>query len=378
MAYDSNPSILTVASNQWASRPDDQRFVSLIDLQTAVHEHRERSIADVISSKRLRAIPDPNNERAGLLFIDDRDDASAATHWSFGQVAALAGAPAGYMRALPAPLAADCINYGMLTRDAEQIGTLVAASGADKPDVTRPNQLRAATGPAYGRVWNSDIVGALINRFGDGLTGRFKVPGEFGKDVEITKRNTTLYASDRDMFVFLADEKNRVTVPNRRNGASGEMARGFIVFNSEVGSQSLGVMFFLFDYVCMNRIIWGVENFKEVRIRHTKTAPDRWLDEVQPTLIEYADASGRKIEETIAEAKRKKIDSDVDDFLKNRFGGRVAAIKAAHEADEGRPIETLWDVVTGATAAARAITHQDARVSFERDAGKILDLVAVK
>ena len=41
------------------------------------------------------------------------------------------------------------------------------------------------------------------------------VPGEFGGRVTVTKDNTTLYASDRDMFVFLADEENRIELPNR-------------------------------------------------------------------------------------------------------------------------------------------------------------------
>lgn len=44
--------------------------------------------------------------------------------------------------------------------------------------------------------------------------------------------------------------------------------------------------------------------------------------------------------------------------------------------DEGRPIETLWDIVTGATAYARAIPYTADRVEFEAKAGEILDLVA--
>jgi hypothetical protein len=99
-------------------------------------------------------------------------------------------------------------------------------------------ELAAVTGPNYGRIWNADVAKALRDRFGDGVTGQFTVPGEFGKAVdEVTKANTTLFAGERDMFVFLADEKNRIEVPNRRNGEAGEMARGFFVWNSEVGSQ---------------------------------------------------------------------------------------------------------------------------------------------
>lgn len=64
-------------------------------------------------------------------------------------------------------------------------------------------------------------------------------------------------------------------------------------------------------------------------------------------------------------------------FLKNRFTvSQANAIKAAHEREEGRPIETIWDVVTGTTAYAKTIPHQDDRVFIERAAGKVLDLVA--
>jgi hypothetical protein len=51
-------------------------------------------------------------------------------------------------------------------------------------------------------------------------------------------------------------------------------------------------------------------------------------------------------------------------------------IKAAHVREEQRPIETMWNAVTGATAYARSIGHQDARVEIERKAGEILDMAA--
>lgn len=200
---------------------------------------------------------------------------------------------------------------------------------------------------------------------------------EFGQDVPITRANTTIYGSDRDIFIFLADEQNRIEMPNRRNGQPGSLARGFFVWNSEVGSQSIGAAFFLFDYVCMNRIVWGVQDFKEIRLRHTKSAPDRWLEEISPVLMEYSNASAAPIEQTIREAQRKRVDDDLDAFLRNRFTTAEAkAIQAAHEREEGRPIETIWDAVTGATALAKTIEHQDARVDLERKGGKLLDLVS--
>ena len=363
--------MLMQASRQWASRPDDQRFTDLNELLSVTQHARDNSISGIVPSRKLIARPSDLDPAKGLIVEHEAGEATP-THWSFGQMAQLAGAPAGYLRKLPAPLAADAINYGLrFLRDAEDVGYLRYEAPGEEAE------FRAATGPRYGRIWNSDIVGALVDRFGNGRDGDFKVPGEFGRDVAITKANTTIFGSDRDIFVFLADERNRVEVANRRDGQPGSLARGFFVWNSEVGAQSIGAAFFLFDYVCMNRIVWGVEQFKEVRLRHTASAPDRWLEEVTPVLMEYSEASAKPIEDTIRAAQEKKIESDLDDFLKKRFSATMTtAIKAAHEREEGRPIETIWDATTAVTAYAKTIKHQDARVDVERKGGAILDLVA--
>jgi hypothetical protein len=274
------------------------------------------------------------------------------------------------LRTLPAPLAADCLNLGLIRRDVEEVGLLMTRTddGLD---------LRAATGPNYGRVWNSTITSALVDRFGDGVTGDWRVPGEFGKAIEVTKANTTLYASDRDMFVFLADETRRIEVPNRRDGQAGSLARGFMVWNSEVGSQTLGVAMFLFDYVCANRIIWGQQEYREIRIRHTAGAPDRWIDAVQPQIEAMSRSSDYSITQMIAAAQQKKID-DVSAFLaKRKFtGSQIEGIRAVHAIEEGRPIESLWDAQVAVTAYAKGIQHQDSRIELEREGGQILAMAA--
>lgn len=365
-----NNGILTQASRQWASRPADERFVSLPHLYNKVSGQRSRSRGKVLSSRQIEAQPIGPRD---LVIAGPQGGVVTPTHWSFGQLAQLAGAPAGYLRDLPAPIAADCINYGLkFKRDVEDVGLLLTRHVEEQSI-----ELRAATGPRYGRIWNEEIVRALMDRFGDGITGDFRVPGEFGKAVNVTKDNTTIYGSDRDIFVFLADETNRIEMKDRRNGQGGSLAKGFFVWNSEVGSQSIGAAFFLFDYVCMNRIVWGVQDFKEIRLRHTVSAPDRWLEEVSPVLMEYANASAEPIEATIRAAQQKRVDDDLDAFLAKRFTkSEISGMKAAHLAEEDRPIETIWDAVTGATAYAKSLQYQDARVALERNAGKLLDLVA--
>lgn len=356
------------ANRQWSSRPDDERFTSLDAMLTHFAAIRQESRELVVPSRRIHCLPDPDNK--GMMITGPNGHAYAPTHWSFGQMAQLAEAPAGYLRTLPSPIAADCINYGLqFKRNIEDVGVLLQRN--------HDNVLRAATGPRYGRIWNEEIVRGLVDRFGDGVTGNWRVPGEFGVRVDVTKENTTLYAGDRDMFVFLADEDHRIEIPNRRNGQAGSMARGFFVWNSEVGSSTFGLATFLYDYVCCNRIVWGAAEYKEVRIRHTVSAPDKFMDEMRPALISYANSSARTITDAIEQAREARVADQLDDFLASRFGKRmVEPLKAIHKAEEDRPIETVWDVTTAATAYARSISWQDERVAMERKAGDLLELAA--
>ena len=368
------------AARQFATRRDDERYTDLPSLLRAVSHERDISSDAVVSSRELEFHADPSDPLKGLMVKRKSVGKSAIpTHYAFGQIAQLAKAPAGYLRTLPAELTADLLNYGLgYARDVAETKLLIRQNGK--------TELAAATGPNYGRVWNSDIAGALVRNFGNGISGDWRVPGEFGKAVQVTKANTTFYAGDRDMFVFLADETNRISMHGRRSmgmnmaHSDGSLARGFFVWNSEVGAATLGVAMFLFDYTCCNRIVWGAQNFREIKLRHTSGAPDRFIEQVMPVLDNMHKSSAAPIEQTIRAAQAAKLDESLNDFLSKRrySASRIANVIDAFETEENRTIETIWDVVTGITAAAKAINWQDDRVAMERDAGKILDLVAVK
>lgn len=365
---------LMQCNKQWASRPAEERFTSLPEMLAAAEAQRAISRAKVVSSRQLRAVPVQGQHANdwGLVIEGPSGAQAAPTHWAFGQAAALAGAPAAYVRGLPAPLAADCLNWGLqVDRDIEDVGVLLTAGQGDMPA-----QLHAMTGPRYGRVWNSDVIRALVNQFGDGRSGQWRVPGEYGQQVDITRDNTTLFCGDRDMFIFLADEENRIELPNRRDGQTGQLARGFFVTNSQVGARALTVKTFLFDYVCANRIVWGALELDEISIRHTASAPDRFIEQVQPALISYANSSAANVAGSLRDAQAAKLDK-AGEFLAKRFGPMVAKkIEAAHMAEEQRPVETIWDAVTAVTAYAKGIPWQGDRVDLEAQAGELLDLVA--
>lgn len=379
------------ASQQWASRPADQRFTSLVDLRDFKRGLRARCVAKVVSSRQLSVSPAADNPNKGLQIVGQNGTPAVMTHWSFGQLAERAGAPAGYLRKLHPALAADNLNYGLkVLRDVEEIGVLLTKPEAapviiDGVEFNPPAvpYLRACTGPNYGRIWDggeNGLADELVDRFGDGVTGDWRVPGEFGKAVEINSSNTTFYASDRDLFVFLADETNRVTMPNRRDGRSGTLARGFFLSNSEVGGGTADLSSFLFDYACKNRIVWGAEGVQKIKIRHTSGGPDRWKEQAIPAIEEMArtlqNQSEAAVVDVIEAAQRAKLDR-VDDFLANRFGkGLVATLHAVHKAEEDRPIATAWDAVTAATAHARGMSYQDSRVELETKAGAVLEMIA--
>lgn len=361
---------LMQVNRQWRDRPQDERFLSLTEMLGMMESISARSLEKTLGRDKLTFMEAQEDEQ-GLQVAGPNGGKVALTNWSFGQLAGLAGAPAGYMRELPPKLAAQCLNHGVRTGAREDTQILLTKTDAGAV-------LRAANGPRYGRVYNSDVVRTLIHRVGDGRTGTWKVPGEFGKEVEITRENTTLYAGDRDMFVFLADEEHRIEVPSRRHGKTGSLARGFFVWNSEVGARTLGIATFLFDFVCSNRIVWGAQAFRQIKIRHSSGAPDRWADEVYPALVDMSQqGTGAEVRQITAAQRARVETGKLDELLVKSFGtaSRAGAIKAAHLADEGRPMETLWDVVVGATAYARGLKWQDERVAVETQAGKVLDLV---
>lgn len=374
---------LMQASREWATRPDDERFCDLISMQAHFEHKREISKESIIDVRAIEAFaPDRNKLVLRSKYAPIPEAGVKAkpmefepSNWAFHQIALKAGAPVRYINSLPAPLAAQCLNHGLAHAKDEKANVLVEVEDGNRT-------IRSLNGKDYGRVWNADIVGALVRRFGDGVTGEFRVPGEFGRKLDrVTKANTTLFAGDRDMFVFLADEENRIELPNRRDGEHGTLARGFFVWNSEVGARTLGIASFLFDYACANRIVWGATEVREMTIRHRSRAPERLFHEMMPAMRKFAEASQTStlgINNTLRNAQRKSIGTtqeDVNDYLAKFFTpGAVPRINNAHMIEEHRPIRTTWDAITGATAYAKTIQHQDARVEVERSAGKLLDL----
>lgn len=368
-------------SSEWFSRPVDERYLSLNELMDSVRNRAERSRTRVVESALIHVEATRTDAERLSLILPGSDMPVAPTHWSFGQLAAQVGAPAAYLRQLPAALAGINLQYGLTSNRAEQIKTLETDDGRV--------ELRAVTGPDYGRIYDYELVDAVQRIAGNG-TGdtRWKTPGVldwstgiYNPRVDITKDTTTLYASDRDVFLFLVDDLNPIEAGRLADGSPDLYFRGFYCWNSEVGAKTLGMASFYLRAVCQNRNLWGVEDFEEITIRHSKYAASRFAHEAAPALQNFANSSPMPFINGIKAARERivaKSDEDRTDFLRRRGFSKAETGKIIDTvlAEEGRQPESIFDFVQGITAVARDKPHQDARLDLEAKAKKLLDRVA--
>ena len=368
-------------SSEWFSRPEDERYLSLTELYDAVRGRADRAKARTVESAAVRVEASRDNADRLELIVPGQEQPIAPTHWSFGQLSSLVGAPATYLRQLPASLAGINLQYGLASHRAELIKTLETDEGRV--------ELRAVTGPDYGRIWDHELVGAVMKIAGNG-TGdtRWKVPGMLdwtsmthNPFVDITKDTTTLYASDRDVFLFLVDDTHPIEAGRLPNGEPDLYFRGFYCWNSEVGSKTLGIASFYLRAVCMNRNLWGVENFEEISIRHSKFAAQRFAHEAAPALTSFANSSPAAFVAGIKAARETIIarkDEDRESFLRKRGFSKAETGKIIETVlqEEGRPPESVFDFVQGITAHARSKANQDTRLDLETKARKLLESAA--
>ena len=365
-------------ASEWFSRPADDRYLSLSELHAAVRGRAERSRTRTVESAAIRVDADRDNAERLTLMLPGEAAPLAPTHWSFGQLTTMVGTPSAYLRQLPAPLAAINLQYGLTANRAELIKTLEVEDGRV--------ELRAVTSPDYGRIFDHELVAAVQRIAGNG-TGdtRWKVPGVldwstgiYNPKVDVTKTTTTLYASDRDIFLFLVDDLNPIEAGRLPDGSPDLYFRGFYCWNSEVGAKALGIASFYLRAVCQNRNLWGVEDFQEITIRHSKFSASRFAHEAAPALTRFANSSPQSFVHGIRVARERivtRTDDERTEFLRKRGFGKSETAKIIETvlAEEGRKPESVFDFVQGITAVARDKPHQDARLDLEARAKKLLD-----
>lgn len=370
-------------SRQWASRPDDQKFLSLGELRDQVASWREASFTSEVNPGQI-TVESKIGDRDYLAIKVGEHTTVNPAHYAFGQICQIANVPAYYAREIPAPLAALNINYGLQSVDQKQVSAYLMDG--------EKQSIRGVTSTRYGRIFDEEVVNSVMKIAGQG-TGdtRWKVPGvidwsagTYNPFVDITKETTTLYASDRDVFLFLVDDTHPIEIGKLDSGEPDLYFRGFYVWNSEVGARTFGIATMYLRGVCQNRNLWGVEGFKELTFKHTSGAPDKFIADAEPSLLSFSEANTDKVVAGVIAAKKSPIalgpitDDDRVEFLV-KFGltkkQAQQAIKIG-EAEESRKPSSVWDMAQAVTAMARVEQHQDRRLMIEQIGGKMLDKVA--
>lgn len=365
------------ASREWFSRPDDQRYLTLEALHAATLDRADRSEAQVVAHRQLEAVGDLNGGRIMKLRVPGIDEPLDPTHWSFGQVCSRARVPSTFARGGCHPaIVADALNYNLKF--------VVPAEDSQAMVLRREDgelELRCLTGPDYGRIYDHRVVEAVMAVNDD---GRWQIPAGStftAEQARNSKRATTLYASDRDVFIFLVDPSTPIEIPKPEGGHE-TLWRGFMVWNSEVGKATFGFRQFLYRHVCDNRIVWGARDVRTLTIRHTSGAPDRFQREARPELTRYAESTAAQTIATVRksmEMEAGRADEDVAKWLQKRqFNGKEAKAIVARAREEEGEARTVWQLVQGGTALARGMSHTDNRVEFERRTSKLLDLAEAR
>jgi hypothetical protein len=390
---------LTQASAQWANRPADERFWDLPEMIEATRRHREQAVTSTVPYGSLRV----EAKGEDLRVLGETGKPAHLTNYAFGQLSTRAGAPAGYLRKLPATLAAQNINHGLKARDPSEKAALLFQDNGSMI-------LRAALSEKYSRIWNHKI----LEKLGDVLPNGWRAPPArpSGNDNSRIRPATEadclkfagfggsglmtinpgdpiapagLYASDRDMFVFLVDDSQRID-----NGTDRGLCRGMFLWNSEVGDKAFGMMGFMFDAVCGNHIVWGAEAVTEFRIIHIgRNQSAKAWNKLRVDVKKYAMAEAGADEAKIAEARSYEIAGTKAEVIEAVLGfsrkKKLAGInedrigRAFDKAEEHRdwygvPPTTVWGMVNGLTEVSQEEPHASTRVKLDRAAGRVMEI----
>lgn len=367
-------SVDSTASKQWANRPDDQRFTDLYKLRDTVANRYRTSHELLINPNNITVNDD--------MSITVADTQLELTNWTFNQLARLGGIPQDYIKRLPTELAKANLEHGLQNVTHDSVNMLID---------TKTKELRALNSKEYARIWDYQVIDEVIKLVGNGVDDtRWKVPGmlnwsdnngvtvNYNPYVDVNKDTTTLYASDRDVFLFLVNDTNPIEVGTLANGEPDLMFRGFMVGNSETGASNLFISTMLMRGVCANRNAWGVEEKTDLRMRHRGDAVTRFSKDFAPFLLNYSNQATIGIVEKAKLAKSTIIAANDDEALGFLMSKAALPKTVANNVmltsmqEEGLPIRSIWDVVQGMTAVARKIRHQDTRTDMEIKAGKFM------
>jgi Domain of unknown function (DUF932) len=354
------------AHREWATRPPDERYASVEALHEAARARRDRTMERDIETGEFRTEAAGTD---GLAICESSGRMAGLTHWSFEQLATIAGAPPKYLRSLPAPITSDAINFGLRGHRRTQHQLFV--------DRDAPWTVHAITSSRYARVHHDELATRVLHLmaahpswslplgYKDGVYGAERVP-------------SGAYLGDRDMFLFLVDGNRDLDDPTDSTHAG--LFRGFILRNSDVGAAALTLDLFLFRAVCANHVVWGFQHVAGFRRRHVGASiQDAWttsLDAVSAALDADPSVDRTLLQRSITLELGPTRDAVLDAVVQRLDLSRKQAAEAytLAEQNETNP-RSIWGYVQGLTRLSQHTPWQDGRFALDQAASRLLATV---
>jgi hypothetical protein len=379
------------ACTQWSNRPTEERYRTLEDMQAMLDVRRERSSVTEPVQLASCTVQDCASE----LAVVNGYGSGLLNHFTLQQLASGIGAPAPYLRSLPTSLAAQCLTSG-LSRYTEKDRCFLTSQTIDNH-----TQLRAITSEKYSRYWDSEVLRDLTTALsGQGwrvpparpypgcpsshvwrATSDDVLPNGSGV-LSIREGDLIgpagLYASDRDMFIFLVNQQRAIKTPY----CDTPLFRAIFVQNSEVGASAYKVSLVLYDSVCGNHILWSAIELAEIRVvhrgRYDDTARISGQASLNGALQAIEDSSSYGEERTISIAHNTPIKVErIAQVAGLPLGTAKAAVGKAEDylMDNGGRPHTVWGAVQGLTRLSQESRYTADRHHIDKGAGRLLSSV---
>lgn len=339
---------LTRASQELFRRTPDEVFPSLNVLSQHCQWQKDQAQEVWLPPKEI------GTQSVGLdrLMLSAGDGQTYQMNdWSFSQLCRLAGVAKETVNRLSPDTAAN-VFAETLPRGRKPLQLF-----------TQGEQLRSIHTASYTRLHNSDV---------------FSVVQEFATDFQPPpvgcNGGTGLYAGERDMFCFLIDPTGWIEIGGEA------FAPGFFIWNSEVGSRSIGIETFWYQSICSNHIVWDATEVVEFTRKHTANVHDA-LGEIRriiEALVIKRDARRDTFARVVEKAMKMELGSDAEEVQKvlSQNGIVRSLAKEAIGIAQRQGRLTVFSMVDAITRIAGKITNAGDRVEMDQKAGRLLALAA--
>ena len=355
---------VTTAASQYANRPKDESFPDLKSMIESAEYERTHSKEVGYNLRDLSAVAVPD----GVVMQSPKGTATIS-HYAFGQLARMVGAPAGYLRTLNPTITADALNYGIQhNAPIGQTASLLVKANGEGPHV------RSITSETYARLWDSQLYENADHYVFNRPTNQgdsWIAPPTWAGDTAGTWRG------DRTSFVIRVDGGSIVNDPSVSNG-NGRLYRGLMIRNSEVGAAAVLIERVLFQYICGNLNLWGAVIDRKYRRRHVGSHVMRdVVRELAQTAREWSQRGASQDEAIIRGLISNELastqDAVVDELRKIGYSLEQAteAVRTCEHHFNASP-RSYWGIAQGTTKLSQSSDWQDDRLLLDQLAAKVM------